>query len=1741
MLIYRQYLLILPLFLFVGDFLLAQAEYHLRLQPDGITYTAYVRSQSDWLPPLDNIVHQAKVTVVAPANGLQIIDLESHLGDWTMTHQIKQPAENIGADYFLFELIGSVSDSIFLQDVEMPLFSFKNNRPCAGTIELMDMGIDPFAMPNSMSMPVGQHFIVGGATGSETYIGNYGVGQADCMDFFDCHMEYQIALLPSGIYEINLITENNPTASIAVQSLKIALKVPSNFFKLHDLTNLQSNGFAFSGVMRFDAPIEEPDYDYIVINMSGIGGQAVPIVTGNQLPLLSFGNGGSCQGDSIFLVKNSGDPFLQPNSQNAIVNQQVILENDVFPQPVCVSNQNGVPCKGCLFTAGVIEVGGVISTGPILCLGQTDGSVQIFAEGVDSLSYSIDGGQIWQASPVFDGLGIGDYQPLVRGDYYGCSVAKALLPIELEEETTIPLELGITDKICEGGDLPLRILSPLNMPSGTSYAWSGPLGFTADNADPVLFDANVFQTGDYSLTVNVPGCDEATAIASLKVLESPEMPTLSSNAPICDGNPLVLTTDVEGAKYEWVGPAGQSANTLSLIGLTTDSDSTILTKDHPAYLTGEWAVRVIDDNGCMTESPVQSIEIKERPQAYAGNNGPVCLGKDAVLSATQLQGAVYRWRKQGEPNAFSFDAAPVLNNITSENTYELEVELDGCVSENTAITTVALHPKPSAFPVYDYQIATDCAPEDIELTANGSGMSLTYEWAGANGFSSQIENPVIPNASTQSNGSYQLKVTNLYGCEAVSPFDITGIVDAVQAPDVLSTGAVCPGGDIVLSVAPYSGSNVSYKWFKDNIQIFGATSSQLNLDAVQSDDDGMYNVEVQVDACEVESADLLVEVLQKPSVQPDFVLSFPCEGSTLQLLSNTNSANVTTWQWAGPNGFSSNAQTPVIYNTEFDDVGSYSLTITANNGCTATGSFIVDGILPIPDAPTVATNSPVCPEDEMILVVQNPTLLGTVNYEWFNGLGEYIDNGTEKLELSTSDPLAVPPFLVKKKVNGCESEFSDPIPIIVKPMPVANAVNSGAVCPGGNVELIAAPLTNATYTWRRAGEPQVFSFEQNPLVTIDDTTVFELTVQTIGCDTMAVDTTTVFTKTEPVVTNLMGGGSHCEGAVVQLSGENGAPISGDVKYTWTGPNGFIFTNTVDAAAAFSVDIGVLEAQNEGAYTLQLESGDGCLSLPQSVVVDVVEMPAPPVLTVSSAQLCEGEQLQLEATGYPGSNVNYDWYVNDGNVDQLLGSTDAPTFFIDNIMPTASGFYFVKTNVDGCEPPSSNLEQVTVFGIDVNVEAISSSPSDQPVCEGEEVQLEATLVAGATYNWYGPAGFQASGNVPVLNNVDLNMAGNYIVEISLPGCSNPLSTSTTVFIKPQPNEPILNGPLEVCAATDVTIEIANAVPNAVYHFYFTENNMLIETGSTPSFLLPQILVGQSGNYYATMEVDGCSSDASDWFNLNVISQEVVEAFAGEPQVICDVNESVFLSGNMPASSTGIWLPINGATINQPDASVTSVHDLRPGANYFTWKIDQPVCQYSSVDTTLVFYEKIAASADVYTLALDDTIAVVDVVANDAINSLGWDVALFDAPKKGTADVDADGQATYRPYTNVFGEDQFTYQICSMNCPSVCSRTKVDLLLENTDLNPSDCFVPNLISPNNDGENDVFVIPCAAVFEGSELVVFNRYGTSVYQSPNYQNDWEGTYSGQPLPVGTYFYQLSLNDEQRTMLQGYVTILR
>ena len=85
-------------------------------------------------------------------------------------------------------------------------------------------------------------------------------------------------------------------------------------------------------------------------------------------------------------------------------------------------------------------------------------------------------------------------------------------------------------------------------------------------------------------------------------------------------------------------------------------------------------------------------------------------------------------------------------------------------------------------------------------------------------------------------------------------------------------------------------------------------------------------------------------------------------------------------------------------------------------------------------------------------------------------------------------------------------------------------------------------------------------------------------------------------------------------------------------------------------------------------------------------------------------------------------------------------------------------------------------------------------------------------------------------------------------------------------------------------------------------------------------------------------------------------------------------------------------------------------------------------------------------------------------------------------------------------------------------------------------------PTVITPNLDGKNDIFVIDYLdQLYPECRVTVFNRWGSVVYESVGYEDPWNGTFKGEELPMGTYFYKIELNDDKATVYNGTISIIR
>ncbi|MFT6923370.1 MAG: gliding motility-associated-like protein [Crocinitomicaceae bacterium] len=104
----------------------------------------------------------------------------------------------------------------------------------------------------------------------------------------------------------------------------------------------------------------------------------------------------------------------------------------------------------------------------------------------------------------------------------------------------------------------------------------------------------------------------------------------------------------------------------------------------------------------------------------------------------------------------------------------------------------------------------------------------------------------------------------------------------------------------------------------------------------------------------------------------------------------------------------------------------------------------------------------------------------------------------------------------------------------------------------------------------------------------------------------------------------------------------------------------------------------------------------------------------------------------------------------------------------------------------------------------------------------------------------------------------------------------------------------------------------------------------------------------------------------------------------------------------------------------------------------------------------------------------------------------------------------------------------------------------------DLSCSLFEIPELLTPNGDAKNDLWAIPGLENYPNTDVQIFNRWGTKVFASDDYQNDWNGTsqsklnVGGDQLPESSYYYILTLGGSENDpnaggVYKGYIYIKR
>ena len=384
-----------------------------------------------------------------------------------------------------------------------------------------------------------------------------------------------------------------------------------------------------------------------------------------------------------------------------------------------------------------------------------------------------------------------------------------------------------------------------------------------------------------------------------------------------------------------------------------------------------------------------------------------------------------------------------LPTASMSGNYTVQVTVDGCDSEVSEPLAVFVNEIPTVNPSFAYILNTDCSPSDLSLFTNpalGSGSNATYQWSGPNGFASTDENPVIADVSEDYNGSYELIISDENGCSSNSTVEIEGITDVVAEPVITATPQTCKGGTLVLTIPAYQGSSVTYTWNipGSTANITGQGSNQLTIFPADASHNGDYSITINVDGCELTSADYEVVIFETPTVvAANDGVECIAQMTDLNLTASPASGSGNyTYQWSGSSGFTSTAQNPIIPNAGSASAGTYTVVITDENGCTAEASTVVD-VSTGPDEPVVISNGPVCEGEQ--LVISTDVYTGTlVSYEWVGPLGSttsgaYPDAPQIIIDLPTALEGGI--YTVSVTVDGCTSEVSEPLAVTVNEIP----------------------------------------------------------------------------------------------------------------------------------------------------------------------------------------------------------------------------------------------------------------------------------------------------------------------------------------------------------------------------------------------------------------------------------------------------------------------------------------------------------------------------------------------------------------------------------------------------------------------------------------------------------------------------------------------------------------------------------
>ncbi|MDN5214093.1 gliding motility-associated C-terminal domain-containing protein [Fulvivirgaceae bacterium BMA12] len=617
-----------------------------------------------------------------------------------------------------------------------------------------------------------------------------------------------------------------------------------------------------------------------------------------------------------------------------------------------------------------------------------------------------------------------------------------------------------------------------------------------------------------------------------------------------------------------------------------------------------------------------------------------------------------------------------------------------------------------------------------------------------------------------------------------------------------------------------------------------------------------------------------------------------------------------------------------------------------------------------------------------------------------------------------------------------------------------------------------------------------------------------------------------------------GGGINCGAFTISVTEVRPSCTNNDdgvISFDITGGSGNYTVVLTDNAAFNKGETGTAAASivfqdlsaEDYEYTVDDGVGNTC-TLPYSLVREtVVKATAADFVDV----ICFGESTgEARITITEGGNPPYEY-----SIDGLVWNTLAPDRVVNNL--PALGIYNILVRDDATDQCPAEVE------VNINnafPEIDMTFNTNDATCNNAGGSIEVSNVTGGL----APYRYRLDGtdfsSLPANNTFEDLTAGfhfltviddngcekNYNILVDAPG----LVLFTSNVVNPDCNGNGQNG--------SITIQIDPfQLPGSFEAAISTDIN---EDGTfqvVPGNGIMEFLDLSVGTYYVTVvSADGCPNKVP----ITISGGPVALGF--DLALECFDNAQAILLSNITAEDNtpfdievyrvGEITPIDVITLSDIPAGnifrISSANFLNAAGNYqLLLTQTQAACgtALSSGVENFNINPPLSATLGEVTQSFPERATGTIMINNVTGGAGGYEIMIepsggnwIEIPKNQT------NQEFEFQFTELFPGDYEIFIADSLGCEIMFSVP----LPQDTEI-----FIPNIFTPNGDTYNDTFFIRNLPG-DGAKLLISNRLGRKIYETDNYQNDWDGEENAD----GIYFYTIVIGDEK---FSGWIEIWR